>query len=354
VSNSNIGIKIADGSFYPILESGSQKKKKLILTTVNDNQANVQIDLYEGEGRDISSNRYVGSLMIEDLAEGPAGDPEIELLVGTESDGKLSAQAQDLRTGESQSLNVSLESVSEDSIYDMPDFELDNEFEPWDTKDDFEADDAVGAAEAMNFDEESIEDETFTHSGSIEDDIAYEDSEPAYVEPPKRKPLLLALFIIFGIAAVAALAILLFKLFEGPKVPSLEARGGNTVGVAAGEEPGSSENASTAESDNAGGEATSSERSASGQPEGSAASKNAVSSGPRDGPAETPVRRVPAVNENDNIGGVWYWITWGDTLWDISSSFYRNPWYYGKIAEKNSIQNPDLIIAGSKIFIPEQ
>ena len=40
-----IGIKLADGSFYPILEKGKSDKKTLDLTTVTDNQTTVQVDL---------------------------------------------------------------------------------------------------------------------------------------------------------------------------------------------------------------------------------------------------------------------------------------------------------------------
>jgi nucleoid-associated protein YgaU len=51
--------------------------------------------------------------------------------------------------------------------------------------------------------------------------------------------------------------------------------------------------------------------------------------------------------------GVTYRIRKGDTLWDISSTYYRNPWLYPRLARANSIKNPDLILAGAKIFIPE-
>lgn len=51
--------------------------------------------------------------------------------------------------------------------------------------------------------------------------------------------------------------------------------------------------------------------------------------------------------------GITYRIKKGDTLWDISSTYYRNPWFFPRLAKANSIKNPDLIIAGTKIFIPE-
>ena len=45
----SIGIKLADGSFYPIMKDGSVEKKALDVTTVQDNQTKVQIDLYRSE-----------------------------------------------------------------------------------------------------------------------------------------------------------------------------------------------------------------------------------------------------------------------------------------------------------------
>lgn len=49
-----------------------------------------------------------------------------------------------------------------------------------------------------------------------------------------------------------------------------------------------------------------------------------------------------------------YKIKWGDTLWDLSESYYRNPWMYKKISTYNKIKNPNLIIAGTYIDIPPQ
>jgi nucleoid-associated protein YgaU len=79
-----------------------------------------------------------------------------------------------------------------------------------------------------------------------------------------------------------------------------------------------------------------------------------VTKSARDGPEGEESSDVSPPTSEAIAGGVWYWIRRGDTLWDISSNFYRNPWRYGQIAEENSIRNPDLIFAGSKIFIPEK
>jgi nucleoid-associated protein YgaU len=58
---------------------------------------------------------------------------------------------------------------------------------------------------------------------------------------------------------------------------------------------------------------------------------------------------VPAVIPPE---GAPYRIRWGDTLWDISEAFYRNPWLYPRIARFNNIRNPNRIISGTTIRIP--
>ena len=51
---------------------------------------------------------------------------------------------------------------------------------------------------------------------------------------------------------------------------------------------------------------------------------------------------------------VTYKIKWGDTLWDIADTYYKNPWRYKKIANYNGIKNPDHIISGTIITIPAE
>ena len=57
---------------------------------------------------------------------------------------------------------------------------------------------------------------------------------------------------------------------------------------------------------------------------------------------------LPEVKPQD----IEYKIIWGDTLWDIADSYYKNPWRYKDIARYNEIRNPDHIISGTRITIP--
>ena len=49
MSNKIIGIKQADGSFYPLLQEGKPDNKKIELTTVRDDQTTVKVQLYKKE-----------------------------------------------------------------------------------------------------------------------------------------------------------------------------------------------------------------------------------------------------------------------------------------------------------------
>lgn len=63
-------------------------------------------------------------------------------------------------------------------------------------------------------------------------------------------------------------------------------------------------------------------------------------------------------SEVKKVGGsaikktVRYKIREGDTLWDLSETFYKTPWKYKKIARHNRIRNPNKIIANTFIDIP--
>ena len=53
--------------------------------------------------------------------------------------------------------------------------------------------------------------------------------------------------------------------------------------------------------------------------------------------AEKVVPLPPPVEEK-KPADITYKIKWGDTLWDIADTYYKNPWRYHKIAKYNNIK----------------
>ena len=94
----SIGIKLADGSFYPILEEGKEGVKNLNLTTVQDNQTTVHVDLYRSETGTMEDAEYVDTLEIKNLNPHENGEPTLDLQIEVDADGKLSANIQDPET----------------------------------------------------------------------------------------------------------------------------------------------------------------------------------------------------------------------------------------------------------------
>jgi molecular chaperone DnaK (HSP70) len=131
---SSIGIKIANGEFYSIMDENSAVKKRLILTTVHDSQESVQIDLYKSFTKSMADALYIGSLVIENIRPKPKGDPSIEMIITSSAGGEITASAMDLDTSSSAEhhhLSVSLTSLDEDSRdYEIPDFELEQQGSP--------------------------------------------------------------------------------------------------------------------------------------------------------------------------------------------------------------------------------
>ena len=115
----SIGIKLADGSFYPILEDGKPEKKNLSLTTVKDNQRTVHVDLYRSKSGSMDDAEYVDTLEITNLNPHGNGEPSLTLDIELDADNKLNARINDPETGIESVKNVSLVSRSPEER-DMP------------------------------------------------------------------------------------------------------------------------------------------------------------------------------------------------------------------------------------------
>ncbi len=207
MGDSTIGIKVADGSYYPVLEHGFTGTKKLTLTTAKNNQGKVQIDLYRGNGTTLSEAHYIGSLIIENIPPASKGEPEIELLLGIDDNGQLSARASDSRTGETQDFSTTIATLSAEDTYEEPEFEVE--------------DTPPGRTD---FEERPLTGESYP--------VTEEDRRRERVHAKGPNILLLVLFVIFGVLLVAAIAYFVYRSIPGPHVPPLGTTGAATAPAA--------------------------------------------------------------------------------------------------------------------------
>jgi hypothetical protein len=340
---STIGIKIANGEFYSIVEENSSVKKRLILTTVHDKQRSVQIDLYKSFTSTMADALYIGSLVVENIKPRPKGEPSIELVISSNKEGEITAGAIDLDSsinGEHHYLNVSLKSLDEDNReYEIPDFELEQHEPP--------------------------------PTGLYEKAKVIHDEET-------RRPFPWLVVICAALVLVAICIAVWLLLFRG----RLPFGGGDRVPEQAASAPASQAQQPPAQAQQPPAQAPAqaqqppaqapASRPAAPPPAQAPATQQAPASRPA--PASTPVIQAPSqapapapaarrqrpappvasyrVPTAIPREGAPYRIRWGDTLWDISEAFYRNPWLYPRIARFNKIRNPDLIISGTTIRIP--
>jgi len=418
-----IGIKLADGSFLPIMDETADTSEMLELTTVHDDQQYVQINLFK-QDNELPEPHYIGSLIIEDIQPKKAGEPTLELHLMLDDAKQLSAKVIDVDSGATQTLQVSLGTFNE-NIFDDADFSLN-----------------IGNSLEQDTDDTSSVDSSFSDPAFDLDDSNYDD------ESRRKVPLwLIILLLLLGIGAFIIIGMLFMKKKPAtepvtnterittkkeagttPQKPNTETSNTQNAQANTANAPDSSAQSATPQ--------TPTKETAIAQPSTSqAASKETATTQPstaqkqdpqmpanqpsstqmstpqttskepahtehttpktesssntmkknpgtveraqKELPPDTTVTEPPTPNKSmnntmtdtTNAGGtpktrsanttnpnmpqaVRYKLRWGDTLWDISETYYQNPWLYKEIAEHNKLTNPDVVISGTYIEIP--
>lgn len=448
-----IGIKLADGSFYPVLEDNTPSEKKLELTTAHNNQTKVMVDLYRSATCSMDDAEYVDSLQIENLVARPNGEADIKFTISLDEDNQLSAKIVDSETGNESNTTITLvsrtleerlvtdeygindsnsnkegavaagavaaggllaaaaamrekvkdeteveeepvvenvddgvpfgdetlveeaaveESVSEEEISadetiidetfadealaddtitednsGLPDMDFDIPDDTTETETPEMPDDFFNTDDLDNTEErqETMKDPTFDSvspaAGGLNFDGLYDEetergtpAENGADEVKKKTKVPVIICIICAIICIIATLLILFiipsKYNLITKKHAKEA--GTTVSI---EEP-----------------APEAEPILEPEPE------PVVPEAKEDEiiiieKAEEVVPAQPPVAE-EKPKNITYKIKWGDTLWDIADTYYKNPWKYKYIARYNGIKNPDYIISGTKIVIPAE
>ncbi len=439
-----IGVKLADGTFYPLLEEGVPDKKKINLSTVKDNQTTVRVDLYASEKSSMADAILIKTLMLSDLKKQPSGEPDIylsasidkkniieaalfdergkakasesidlrEVLLASDKNpgsGKgLLAAAQEIndRTDaddfdfalpelsegaapktelvvesekkrapavqeESLSLDIPQEEKIQepfeepaqepaDTSLDLPDFDMPafgDEQKSFDSVDsssddplkfddsDFDlpnfddsASSSLDSSSSDSFDDPFADTSSSSSSSSSSSNLdfsdLYDDEEVEEKEKKTRLPVLICLIC----AIICIIAVLLLLFFIPSKSKSSKTEVVQEQAAAPLPPPVQKEEPLPPPPPPA--------------PEPVAPAKEdeivVVEQ------AESVVPDLPKVEEKKAPKVITYKIKWGDTLWDIADAYYKNPWRYPKIAKYNGIKNPNHIVAGTYIKIPEE
>ena len=448
-----IGIKLADGSFYPVLEDNTPSEKKLELTTAHNNQTKVMVDLYRSATCSMDDAEYVDSLQIENLVARPNGEADIKFTISLDEDNQLSAKIVDSETGNESNTTITLvsrtleerlvtdeygindsnsnkasavaagavaaggllaaaaamrekvkdeteveeepvvenvddgvpfgdetlveeaaveesvsneeipadetiidetfadEALADDTITEdnsgLPDMDFDIPDDNTETETPEMPDDFFNTDDLDNTEErqETMKDPTFDSvspaAGGLNFDGLYDEetergtpAENGADEVKKKTKVPVIICIICAIICIIATLLILFiipsKYNLITKKHAKEA--GTTVAI---EEP-----------------APEAEPILEPEPE------PVVPEAKEDEiiiieKAEEVVPAQPPVAE-EKPKNITYKIKWGDTLWDIADTYYKNPWKYKYIARYNGIKNPDYIISGTKIVIPAE
>jgi len=320
-----IGIKIANGEFYPLLGENSAIRKKLILTTVHDNQHGMQIDLYRSVAKSMTDAQYIGSLVVENIKSARKGEPSIQMIVSSTIEGDITSEVIDLdkTKDEPNVLSVSLKTLDgTDRSPGIQDFELDS---------------------------------NESSSGSRKR------TRKTVVKEKRKIPA--SIFVAAGIILILGLLAAWLLFLGGIDTVSnhLAKYKANIEKIAKPEPVKKVEPVKQEEPVKAPEPVKVEEPVKPVEPPAPPPEPVPVIAAPAEPPAPKPVvtkTRPPAPVLSYKVpsvipkGGVSYKIRWGDTLWDIAAAFYRNPWLYPRIARFNNIKNPNLIISGRTIKIP--
>ena len=108
VTPHDIGIKVGDSGFALVVPRNSMlpvRARRLFATTTAD-QKFVSIELYQGEEKDVTKNRKLGQVVLDDLPKGPAGSVRVELVMTVDVEGILAVTAREGKTGREASVTI--------------------------------------------------------------------------------------------------------------------------------------------------------------------------------------------------------------------------------------------------------
>lgn len=174
-----IGIKLADGSFYALFDDNGARRKRVVLTPAKADQKVARVELLRQDGIE---THHLGQLTLDDLH---GSNSDLELVVGLDIDGNLDASVGDPSSGEYQSFAVNVYQLDDIDTVSLDAVSLDDaeEFGVAEVTDaEIEASDTVGADSDDDIGLPDFDDDDIAFTETVtpvpEDTVASLDEEP--------------------------------------------------------------------------------------------------------------------------------------------------------------------------------
>lgn len=104
----SLGVALSDGSFHRLLGRNWQSpcQANAVVTTIVDNQTEIQIKVLQGESMQASENKLLGQFRLVNMPPANIGDPQIEVAFVIDSSNVLHVAARDSNTGRTQEIVI--------------------------------------------------------------------------------------------------------------------------------------------------------------------------------------------------------------------------------------------------------
>ncbi|MEN8222830.1 MAG: molecular chaperone DnaK [Acidobacteriota bacterium] len=104
----SLGVKTHGGVFTKLVKANTTipTSKGMVFSTAENDQAEVEIDVYQGESKKVEENKLLGKFILSGIKPLPAGEPRIEVSFNIDINGILLVSAIDLSTKNSKEIRV--------------------------------------------------------------------------------------------------------------------------------------------------------------------------------------------------------------------------------------------------------
>ncbi|WP_333594150.1 molecular chaperone DnaK [Anaerospora hongkongensis] len=105
----SLGLETLGGVMTKLIERNTTipARRSQIFSTADDNQAEVQIHVLQGEREMVTANRTLGTFKLSGIPLAPRGTPQIEVTFDIDANGILTVSAKDKASGKEQSITIS-------------------------------------------------------------------------------------------------------------------------------------------------------------------------------------------------------------------------------------------------------